>query len=425
MSPRLLPLFLLACFILPCSSAAGAAQAPLSDSEALKQEAPTVFIDCNRCDSTYIHTEITFVNYVRDRKDAQVYVMITTRSTGSSGTEYTLEFTGQEEFEGTDNTLKYITGNQDTSDEIREGLVRILKIGLAPYAGRTPISDRITVSYKDAETVKTDSVDDRWDYWVFSLSARGSFDGQKTSRSYSFNGSFSANRVTEAFKFRVSYSGSRSTDRYSYGSINQVNTRKSHSLSTLAVKSIGDDHWAVGAGSSVYSNTYSNIKFRFSLAPAIEYNIFPYSESTRRQLLLLWKPGYHAYYYHEETIYDKTEEKLWAEEFSAAFEIKEKWGTASTWFEFFHYFHDLKKNRMSINMDLSIRLFKGLSFSMYGYFQRIRDQLSLIKGEVSEADLLLRRIQLETNYSYYGQIGLSYTFGSIFSNVVNPRFYGY
>lgn len=421
MSLRLLPLSLLLCFIYPFSSASAATQNPPEDSEAIKQAAPKVYLDCSRCDRTYILTEIEFVNFVRDQKDAQVYIMITTQSTGSGGTEYTLEFTGQGEFEGTDNTLKYVTGNQDTSDEIREGLVRTLKIGLAPYAGRTPIADRITISYKDADTVKTDSVDDKWDYWVFSLSGRGGFDGQKTSRSYSFNGSFSATRVTEDLRFRLYYSGSRSTDRYSYGDIKQTHTRKSHSLNLLAVKSISD-HWSVGAASSAYSNTYSNIKFRFSLQPAIEYNYFPYSESTRRQLRFLWRPGFSAYYYYEETIYNKIEEKLWSEQFSAEFQMKQKWGTASTGFGFSHYFHDLKKNQMSIDMNLSIRLFKGFSFDIYGYFQRIRNQLSLRKGEISEADLLLRRIQLETNYNYYAQIGLSYTFGSIYSNVVNPRF---
>jgi hypothetical protein len=421
MSLRLLPLLLLVCFIYPFSSASAATQDPPSDSEAIKQAAPTVYMDCSSCDMTYIRTEIEFVNYVRDQKDAQVYVMVTTQSTGSSGREYTLEFTGQKEFEGTDNTLKYITGNTDTSDEIREGFVRILKIGLAPYAGKTPIADRITVSYKDADTVRTDSVDDKWDYWVFSLGGNAYFDGQKSSRSYSFNASFSANRVTEDFRFRLYYSGSRSTDRYSYGDIKQTNTRKSHNLNMIAVKSISD-HWSVGVSSSAYSYTYSNIKFRFNLAPAVEYNFFPYSESTRRQLRFLWRPGISAYYYHEETIYDKTEEKLWSEQFSAAFEMKQKWGTASTGFGFSHYFHDLKKNQMSIDMNLSIRLFKGLSFNIYGYFQRIRDQLSLRKGEISEADLLLQRIQLETNYNYYARIGLSYTFGSIYSNVVNPRF---
>ena len=64
-------------------------RAQLLDSDSLKKTAPRVFIDCISCDMDYFRTEITFVNYVRDRKDAQVHVLITTQSTGSGGTEYT------------------------------------------------------------------------------------------------------------------------------------------------------------------------------------------------------------------------------------------------------------------------------------------------------------------------------------------------
>jgi len=50
--------------------------------------------------------------------------------------------------------------------------------------------------------------------------------------------------------------------------------------------------------------------------------------------------------------------------------------------------------------------------------------LSLPKGGASLEEVLLRRKMLETSYTYYFSIGLSYTFGSIYSNVVNPRFGG-
>ncbi len=160
-------------------------------------------------------------------------------------------------------------------------------------------------------------------------------------------------------------------------------------------------------------------------APAIEYNFFPYSQSTRRQLRVDWKPGYNSYHYRDETIYDKTSEGLWGETFSMTLELKEKWGTISNAFEAFHYFNDLQKNHMEIYSELSLRLFKGLSLTLYGDFSRIHDQLSLVKGGASYEETLLRRKQLATSYSYYAQIGLSYTFGSIFSNVVNPRFTGY
>ena len=212
--------------------------------------------------------------------------------------------------------------------------------------------------------------------------------------------------------------------RFSLTSGTSINTSSSHTFRLLAVKSISD-HWSVGAGMSAWSSTYSNIKFAVNPAPAVEYNFFPYSESTRRQLRFLWKPGFKYNRYYEETIYEKTSEKLWWQEFSIALEMQQKWGNITTAFEASHYFNDLSKNRLYVYMNFSIRLFKGLSFDTYGRFSRIRDQLTLKKGEATDTEVLLRLRQLATSYNYYGSFGLSYTFGSTFSNVVNPRFDGY
>jgi hypothetical protein len=403
-------------------SAANPIRAQQTDSDNLKKSAPRVFIDCNYCDLDFIRTEITFVNYVRDRKDAQVHVLITEQSTGSGGTEYTLSFSGQEEFKGNDNVLRYVSGKTDTAAEIRSGLVKMLKIGLVGYAGRTPIADRISVSFQDK--AKTTSVKDKWNFWTFSLSGLAYFNGEKLSRSYLLNGSFSANRITPGFKFRTSYSATRNTDRFSYGDTAIVSTTKNHNYFLLGVKSV-TDHWSVGGGLNAYSSTYSNIKLAIKPAPAVEYNFFPYSESTRRQLRVLWKPGYHSYHYREETIYNKTDEGRWGQSLYVAFELKEKWGTMSNSFEAFHYYDDPKKNHLQLYSELSLRLYKGLSFNLYGNFSRIHDQLSLRKGDATYEEVLLRQRQLATSYSYYAQIGLSYSFGSIFSNVVNPRFNGY
>ena len=45
--------------------------------EELKADAPRVFIDCRGCDRDYFREEITYVNYVRDRKDADIHVLDT------------------------------------------------------------------------------------------------------------------------------------------------------------------------------------------------------------------------------------------------------------------------------------------------------------------------------------------------------------
>ena len=43
------------------------------DIDELKKDAPRVFLDCRRCDRDYIRTEIPFVNFVRDRKEADIH----------------------------------------------------------------------------------------------------------------------------------------------------------------------------------------------------------------------------------------------------------------------------------------------------------------------------------------------------------------
>ena len=61
--------------------------------------AVNVFLDCGyRCDEDYLRTEITYVNWVRDRAVADVHLLVTTQSTGGSGLEYTLAFIGQSRF---------------------------------------------------------------------------------------------------------------------------------------------------------------------------------------------------------------------------------------------------------------------------------------------------------------------------------------
>jgi hypothetical protein len=66
-------------------------------------------------------------------------------------------------------------------------------------------------------------------------------------------------------------------------------------------------------------------------------------------------------------------------------------------------------------------VFKGLSVRASGSLDIIHDQLYLPRGEGSLEDLLLQQKQLATTYQYEASIGFSYTFGSIFSNVVNTR----
>jgi hypothetical protein len=389
------------------------------DIDDLKKDAPKVYIDCRYCDIDYIRKEITFVNYVRDRKEADVHVLVTTQPTGSGGREYTLSFIGRGEFVDINSTLNFFTKKMDTEDEIRKKLVKTLEMGLVSFAANTPICDRISVDFKDE--VKPTAVEDKWDFWVFSLSATSLINGQSTTNMASIRGNFSANRVTPESKLRMGLSASYSENNFDIDGTTITSTSDSKNFDGLYVKSISD-HWSVGGFLSLNSSTYRNIDLAVAPSPAVEYNFFPYSESTRRQLRCLYRLGYSFSNYTEETIFEKTKENLFYESLSLTLELKETWGTISTSLIGSHYFHDFSKNRLALSGDLSLRLIKGLSLNIFGSYSRIHDQLSLPKGGASYEEILLRRKELATEYSYFAYIGLSYTFGSIYSNVVNPRF---
>ena len=188
-----------------------------------------------------------------------------------------------------------------------------------------------------------------------------------------------------------------------------------------AVKSI-NDHWSYGGGISAQASTYNNMDLALEVMPGIEYNLFPYSESTRKQLRILYQAGYEYADYIDTTIYDKTREHLWLHELSIAYRIIQKWGTIDVDLGYSNYFHDWSKNNIDFGGEISLRIAKGLSLNLYGSYSIIHDQLSLVKGGVSPEEILLQIKQLETQYSYYLSIGVSYTFGSIYNNVVNPRF---
>ena len=387
--------------------------------ETLKKTAPKIYIDCSSCDLEFIKTEITFVNYVRDRNEAEVHVLITTQATAGGGTEYTLSLSGQNAFAGLDDTVTYFASGTETSDETRRGLVKTLKMGLMSYVARRPIGGRIAVSYATEE--KTNAAADRWKSWLFNIGGNGYFYGEQSTSTDSFSLNFTASKITPDIKLRLGLSASYQRNRYTYEDADIVSTQESYAANGLLVKSLGE-HWSVGVAFDGLSSTYQNISLSLAPAPAVEFNAFPYSQSTRRQLRFLYKLSMSFVRYRETTIYDKLREALLMESLSVTLDIKEKWGSISTSLSGSHYFHDFSKNNLGLYAVVQLNIFKGFNAVVLGGGYRVHDQLGLVKGEATLEEIILRRRQMETTYSYFAMVGVSYTFGSIFTNVVNPRF---
>jgi len=398
------------------------AQAPAGSANLaeLRKSAPKVFLDCDEdvCDIDYIRTEIPFVNYVRDRKEADVHVLITPQDTGSGGREYTLAFIGVGACAGLDNKLVYASRTTDTQEEIRRGYAAVLKMGLIPYAARTPIRDLISVDFK--EKLKSTDVVDPWKFWVFSLSAGGEMDDESQQSDHGLSFMATAVKITPDIKIRLGALGSFQRESYEYGGQTIRRDSVDEQAAGLIVKSLGQ-HWSAGFCVEAMSSTFKNLKSMISPMAALEYDLFPYSESTRRQLRFLYLIGAELTRYREETIYGKMKETLWGQALSATLEVIEPWGSITASLEGTHYFHDFSKYELRFQTELSFRILKGLEFNVDAFYERIRDQLSLPKGEASLEDVLMEIRELATEYNLGLELSLSYTFGSIYSNVVNPR----
>ncbi len=389
-----------------------------------KKDAVKVYLDCNSCDQEFMKTDITFVNFVRDRNEAQVHILVTTQATASGGREYTITFIGKQEFESVNDTLKYVSKQADTDEMKRNGLSRLFKLGLIRYVSKTPLSDQIGVSF--TMPLEPTSVIDKWNSWVFNLETNLYLSGQHSSKFLNMYSTISAQRVTPDWKLNFSYNNSYNVSAYTFevtpdSEVTYYYYSRSNGFSTFAAKSL-DDHWSAGFSTDIYTSTYSNTDLSLSIAPAIEYDLFPYSESTRRQLRFIYQLHVKNINYAERTIFDKTSELLVNEDLSVNLSLKEQWGTVSISLNGSNYLHDFSKYQLGIYGNVSLRLLEGLSLNVNGNFSKIRDQLALPRVGATDEDILLQRRELATQYRYWASIGFGYTFGSIFNNVVNPRF---
>jgi hypothetical protein len=391
------------------------AQETEMQTDTLRKDALNVFMEA----SDYIRREIPYINYVRDIKDADVYIISTVQPTGSGGREYTYYLMGQHLCGGMSDTVSFTTLPDDTYDARRQKEVATLKMGLMRYVARTPLARYISIRFTEpiSETVSTD----KWDSWVFRPSIFAYLQGEKSVKSSYISTRINVNRITEKWKINLGLYYNFSQDKYETEEVSYTSDYRSSYFNSLVVKSISD-HWSYGGSVNLRSSSFNNLDFKLEALPGIEYDLYPYSESTRRQLRFLYRIGYSYVNYTDTTIYDKLEEHLGLHTLDIAYQVVQKWGSIDVMMGYRNYLHDWTKNNLVFSGGIELRIAKGLNVEIYGSYSIIHDQLGLVKGGLTPEQVLTRQREMETNYSYYTNVGLSYTFGSIYNNVVNPRF---
>ena len=394
------------------------------------QDAPlAVSVDCPGyvpgCDVGFFQTEIPFAKFVRDQGAADVAVLITAQSTGGGGRRYDLSFRGQRAAAGHSDTLTVQTLAGATDDAQRKALLGRLALGVAGYTARTGLADRISVAYvkpTPAEVAEAKPLRDPWNNWVFRLDGSGRFDGQQRTASLNTSGSFRASRVTERWKVSLRPSGSYRRNSYTLEDGSSVVSSNTTLGAYGQVVWALSPHWSAAVDVNARRSTYQNYRLRLTGGPAVEVNVFPYSESTRRQLRLTAGLDGEAVAYDDTTLFGETSELNLRQNYGATAVFAQPWGSTDVSLNASHILTRPDKYQLGLGGNLDVRIVTGLTGRVSGNVSLIRDQINLRGGGVSDEEVLTAQRELSTGYDYYVSLGMSYTFGSIFNPVVNARF---
>jgi len=285
----------------------------------------------------------------------------------------------------------------------------------------TPMASQIDVSIKDMDNGGSHQIgSDPWNNWIFYIDLGGELDSESTQNEMKIKGTLSADRITEATKFDTDFQIEQELERYQDDDETITSERLEMELETDWIKSLSQ-RWSFGLLSQLRHTTYRNIALGARFSPAVEYNFFPWSESDRRSFTVAYKAGVYSFRYLEETLFDKTNEFLFFQALDFELDLIQPWGKIETSLEGSHFFHDLSKYKIEFDCDISIRIFKGLSVSLDIKAENIHDQLYLPKGDATRDEILLQKKQLATDYKLSCSLGIRYTFGSIYNNIVNRR----
>lgn len=388
-----------------------------------------VYIDCRLgCDFTYFKSEINIVDFVLDRVDADLYVLLTGQRMGGGGVEYKMNFYGQDKYQNYIDTLVFSTAPNATALEVRKKMLQYFMLGFSPLIAKTPYASKVKIDMKVAGSqdlsVHENHTQDRWNFWVFSIAASGQFNADQVYKNSVIGSSISANRTTNKLKLGLSLNGNLSNSLYTYDTTQFRVKNSNYRLYQTLVKSFSD-HWSYGYQTTISNSTFDNYKLKLSFNPTIEYNVYKYKEVNDRFFVLRY--GFFVSHndYYDTTIYNKMNETYFGHRFSGAITLNKKWGTFNGGVYYSNYFYSWGLYTMGINAITDIRIGSGLSFFVHLNASIVHNQINLVKGVISQQDLLTRQRQLGSSYNYYTSFGLAFRFGSILNNFVNPRFDGY
>lgn len=385
-----------------------------------------VYLDCRTggCDRDLFLNDVRFVSLTRDRADADVHVMITALGNGAGGRELTLQFIGIGRFAGQSDTVTTTLPPNVADDRARREIIRVAKLGLVRFALHTPAAAGLRVDDAALPTALREAAlraHDPWNFWVLSVGLSGGANAESRSSRGNAGASLSARRVTDKWKVSFATNGSYRQSTYQLtDSTRATYILRDYGARGRVVRNSGA-HWSTGVIGNVGHTDYANQDLYARLGATVEYSIFPWSQATSRQLVAAWQLAVQHFDYVQTTIYLRNHETRPHHTAIIAGSMRQPWGNVDLSANWSQYLDDPTKSHLGISGSTSLRITRGLALNISAFASRVRDQLYLPVGDATEAQILTQQRALATSFVHGASLSVSYTFGSIYNTIVNPR----
>jgi hypothetical protein len=358
-------------------------------------------------------------------------VFIRDQGLSGGGRRYEFNLIGQRDLAETQVEFSLSTTAVMTGAEVDRLLADRLELALmgflagtayAEYFELTRLKDfSVDTSETEGATTTATSANDPWRGWIFEAYGNFSFEKESLRERNSYRLGIDIDHVTPEWRVRINpdwFHEARVVKQEGEDDITA--TQRRARLNWSVVKSLGQ-HWSAGLFNRVEENTYTNIALGIWIAPAIEYNIFSYDEVPFKEFTIAYRIGMVRNNYIAETIFLKTEENLARHILDADLRLRQTWGNVFAGVSYRNFLQDWKRNRFSLNARFDVRVAKGLFVNFGGKYEIINDQISLVRGDATLEEILLGQTQLATNFELEFRLGMSYTFGALYNNIVNTR----
>lgn len=386
---------------------------------------PKVFLICEFCDIDFYKNEIGHLLFVRDQRMADFTVLFRLINTGSGGYEYGLEFSGRNTYEGITTIEKFNSTPNMSQNDIREGLLAALNKGSLHYLIRSPLASQIRYEISGINNQQpADSMRDKWNLWIFNINANIFGNGQEYMNNFSLGANFTANRTSEKNLFEAGFWYNKNRSVYKLDGMEPIKySILSYGIYSQDAVSLGK-HWAVGYNTGIYSETVSNLKSNLIVAPTVEYNVFPYSEAMKKQFRFNYQLGFSQAQYVDLSYRNRMSDLFLSQSLTIRYQLVKNWGNIGMGLGFKHLYDNENFYNLNFSPSVTWNIVKGLNLSIFGSYSVLRDQYFLKLEDVTSTEVITGQIQLKSAFNYFLSMGINYSFGSIYNNVVNVRFRG-